>query len=1469
MKADYTERRSVLVVNDDEKMLDLLVDLLHQEGYYVASARDGRGALEVVSSFEPDVVISDAAMPVMDGIELCRRLKHDPRTNIPVLLVSGIRPSPSDTLAGLTAGADDYLEVPFRHEELLVKVARLAERHRVERHYREIVEQAVDIIYSRDMEGYLTGINDAGARFFGRTVAELIGTHLNDLIGPDLAAKDIAETRTWVANSPMRSIHSLKDAQGNLRYLEGIVSLERDSQGNPIRVHGVVRDITEQKTTQEALKQSEYDYRELFENANDIIYTHDLEGLFTSLNKTGERITGYTREEAMRMKISDVLAPEYLGLARQMITHKEIKRAPTVYELEIISKNGARVRLEVSTRIVYKDRKPVAVQGIARDLTDRKLSEEALRESQAFFNSFMNNSPAVAFMKDEEGRYVYVNEPFERLFGRKLSFLRGKTSSAWLPESTAKQTHAHDLEVLLTGKPQEIVETVPLLDGSLHHWLVFKFPMSDGSGRRFVAGVGVDISDRRSAQQALAQQADREALTHRISQAVRRSLDSSEIFQTAVCELGSHLDVDRCSLFMKDERAKLAVNVAEYHAPGVTPAGRDFDLGSLQRLLLALEHDGVLAFNDAARDERISELYDRLLSKANVRSIMYVAIRVGSDVPAAFVLSTTRVARDWNAADVALAKAVADQTGIAIRQAQLYQKAEATSTREALANRLSLAIRASLSLPEVLNTATHELGAALAASRVHLHLHNPQTLVSPAEHEYVGPGGSDIEPLELRYDLPIGQHLKNDPGPIVIDDALTYTGGPAAFVELIRSQAERLQLRSQIYYPLMVSGVFRGALCISQTDRIRYWTDDELALVESVAAQLATGIAQAELFEMVTRAKREWETTFDAMSDGIFIFDRAGRLKRVNRAGADMENSNPWELVGRKCCNILSTSTEGEACIVEQALAEERSVTVEVTPEHLNRPLLVTMEPVVDSSGKLTALVCTARDLSELRKVEAVAREHQLLLTNILESARESIYAVDTQGHFMWCNSSTLRGLGYKREDLIGRHLLEMVYEGDRDLVSRKLEEALQGQPQTYEMRYFARDGKLRYACVDKSPMVVDGLTTGVLGIARDVTGQKEERERAARADKLRALGQLASGVAHDFNNSLAAILGRTQLLRRQIKDDALLHNLGIIQTAAEDASATVRRIQTFARKSPAKEFELLDVRSLLHDAVEMTRTRWQNEARLRGLNYDVSLDAEEGLRSFGSASELREVFVNLIVNAVDAMPRGGQLSISCTRNGDRLRLRFADTGTGMPNDVREKIFEPFFSTKGAQGTGLGLSVSYSIIERHEGTIRVESEAGKGTTFTIDIPATDQDLLAADAHLDLLETPPLSILVVDDEPSVRETLADMLAALKHSVVVADGGRQALQKLGATDFDLVFTDLAMPEMDGWETARAIRMCSPETKIVLVTGYGTNTALPAGEDGLVDAIIGKPFDFSQVGQAITQVFTQRNAPVPVSA
>jgi CheY-like chemotaxis protein len=232
-----------------------------------------------------------------------------------------------------------------------------------------------------------------------------------------------------------------------------------------------------------------------------------------------------------------------------------------------------------------------------------------------------------------------------------------------------------------------------------------------------------------------------------------------------------------------------------------------------------------------------------------------------------------------------------------------------------------------------------------------------------------------------------------------------------------------------------------------------------------------------------------------------------------------------------------------------------------------------------------------------------------------------------------------------------------------------------------------------------------------------------------------------------------------------------------------------------------------------------------------------------------------------MIVNAVDAMPRGGRLLITCRRVDDRLQLRFSDNGMGMPDDVKEKIFEPFFSTKGAQGTGLGLSVSYSIIERHSGSISVVSERGSGTNFTIDLPAIASKLSSEEAAETRSESRSLKILVVDDEKPVRETLAEMLVAVKHNVELAGSGQEAVDKLRAGDFDFVFTDLAMPEMDGWETARLIRKNWPSVRIVLVTGYGPATSPPSGEEDLVDAIIGKPFDFAQVGSTLTALTKDR--------
>src|SRR5438876_5869812 len=469
---------------------------------------------------------------------------------------------------------------------------------------------------------------------------------------------------------------------------------------------------------------------------------------------------------------------------------------------------------------------------------------------------------------------------------------------------------------------------------------------------------------------------------------------------------------------------------------------------------------------------------------------MYVGVTVGNELLGAFALSTTHELRHWSEADVEVAKAAADQTGIAIRQARLYQKASATSMREALVNKLSVAIRASLSLTDVLDTAERELGQALSASRVQVRLYDATSQQSSAEREYVAPGSESGGEGDVEYERLLREHFRESHTSLVIDD--TAQEVPAELADCLRANAERTGVRSRIDCPLTVNGEFRGVISIHQSEIVRRWTEDEVLLVESVAAQLATGIAQAELFEIVARAKKEWESTFDAMSDGIFIFDRAGRLIRVNRAGAAMDNASVASLLGRKCCDILRTNTDGEACIVEQALQHLGRINVEVAPQHLNRPVLVTVEPVLDEHSQTVGAVCTARDLSELRKAEAVAREGKSLLKNILESAREAIYALDNDGHYKWCNQAMLDLTGYQLDEIIGHHFIERTHEDDQQVRSKHFAASLAGEPQTYESRYIARDGSVRYTQVNSAPIIVDGQTTGVLGIAHDVTEQKQ-----------------------------------------------------------------------------------------------------------------------------------------------------------------------------------------------------------------------------------------------------------------------------------------------------------------------------------------------------------------------------------------
>ena len=383
----------------------------------------------------------------------------------------------------------------------------------------------------------------------------------------------------------------------------------------------------------------------------------------------------------------------------------------------------------------------------------------------------------------------------------------------------------------------------------------------------------------------------------------------------------------------------------------------------------------------------------------------------------------------------------------------------------------------------------------------------------------------------------------------------------------------------------------------------------------------------------------------------------------------------------------------------------------------------------------------------------------------------------------------------------------------------------------------------------------------------------KATQQQVLQQERLLALGQMASGVAHDFNNTLTPILGYTELLLGDPRCDADPEKrrrfIKVINTAAKDAANVVRRLREFYRsqdeQEPAGE---VDLNALIEEAIVLAQPRWRDQALAHGAAIRIETSLSDVARVAGVEPEIREVLTNLIFNAVDAMPRGGTITLRTRRDGDRVALDLADTGTGMSEEVRRRCLEPFFSTKGKKGTGLGLAMVYGIVNRHEGSLAIESAPGQGTTFTIHLPVWTQGA-AGPAVLDAEPVPrSLEVLLVDDDPGAREVVAEYLTADGHVVRMAGDGREAWETFLQGRFDLVITDQAMPEMNGDDLAAAIKQVAPAVPVILLSGFADFRREGADAGCGADIAVGKPITLAALRQAVAHCMRARspNAPVP---
>lgn len=737
--------------------------------------------------------------------------------------------------------------------------------------------------------------------------------------------------------------------------------------------------------------------------------------------------------------------------------------------------------------------------------------------------------------------------------------------------------------------------------------------------------------------------------------------------------------------------------------------------------------------------------------------------------------------------------------------------------------------------------------------------------------------------------------------PVVITDTAREELTPAE-----RLVCQHRSLRSLLYLPLAHGGWRIGVLIVGTTDDIHVFSDDEVLTFTALATQASLKLEEARHFRKQVRdvaelkkaisereraeaALRESETRFRRLAENardlIYRYEFIPRrgFTYVSPAALPLTGYSPEEHyedpdLGLKIVHpddrplleaVLNGDYDRDQPLVLRWIRKDGSV---LWTEQRN-------VPIFDETGRLAAIEGIARDITAMKAAEQALRESEAKYRLLADTTRDVIILHDIQGRITYVNRAGLEYAGCDEASVLGQPLLSFLAPEYQQSVDARMRERVGGDTSTfrYEAGIVDSAGRRVIFDVSSTPVIQDGAITQVLVVARDVTENRAIEAQLRQAQKMEAIGRLAGGVAHDFNNMLSVILGYGESLLEALpathpwREDVLQ----IVEAARRSAQLT-QQLLAFSRKQTLHP-EALDLNAIVRGTEKMLR-------RVIGEDIVLTLDLAEGpLIVHADRSQMEQVILNLAINARDAMPQGGRLAIETRlkdvdrqqarrqpaelKPGRYAQLTVTDTGIGIDEDDLLHIFEPFFTTKG-QGTGLGLATVYGIVTQSGGAVWASSQPGAGTTFTVCLPVLERTSPArADANRGESRRPGQGehILVVEDESSLRGLLTHMLTTLGFRPTVVEGGAEALHLLEDPDFEprALLTDVVMPGMNGLELANRARAARPGLKVVLMSGYATETI---ERHGLLDdetPLLQKPITLASLAETLRSALIEPTA------
>lgn len=613
-----------------------------------------------------------------------------------------------------------------------------------------------------------------------------------------------------------------------------------------------------------------------------------------------------------------------------------------------------------------------------------------------------------------------------------------------------------------------------------------------------------------------------------------------------------------------------------------------------------------------------------------------------------------------------------------------------------------------------------------------------------------------------------------------------------------------------------------------------------------------------------TRRLKTMQAVYDNLPESIFLTDETGNIVDCNRQALSHYGYSQVELRNLSLIDILADTVADNLPDVLKKESTTGGITLQTHHKTKNgdsfpvcmRTKLIDIE---DRRYRLVTVFLNANETPQ-SKADKVREEITDAFNDILPQVSSEpalLFEMDERGRLISANSFFFEKTGYTSYDIRnGLSVDSILTSAESPKGMSVLDHIITCENNNFpDFTLICRDSSVLPVMGSFYDSMLTGNKRGVKACLYDISEQKHFEHNLRMMEKLNALGETAGGVVHDFNNIISIILGNLDILEKQVDTSQVKSIANTIRRVALDGRDIVQRLQNFSQLYIQHIEEPVDVNEVIIEAVSLLRPKWQATQRSQGISISIDTELGEVMPVLTTSSELREVVINILLNAFDAMPSGGTITIRTALLDTFVMITIADTGIGMSRVTKQRLFEPFYTTKKKKGTGLGLSISYGIIKKYGGDITIDSEEGSGATFTITLPALKEEK-ARDRSADVPADASLTgdILVIDDEKAICDLLKEFLESEGLRVTVATGGRTALELLKQQAFPIVLTDLNMPEVSGWEIARYVRKHHPDSAIIMLSGWEDRVKHINKQEQIIDYILQKPVPFPTLSEII---------------